>query len=233
MQKWILFATLGLWLTGCGSKSAQQTPVTTAQGQLPGYAAASQPAQPAQPVPPAPGDNAAVQPPADPQMLIPSGTRIQVRLNQELDTRRNRAGDRFTASLVAPIEDQGRVLVPQGTVFNGHVTASRPSGRLKGRAVLGVTLDSFEMNGQRYQVETTSSGRTSKRHRKRNLVLIGGGAGTGAAIGAIAAGGTGALIGAGAGAAAGTAGAVITGKKQVALRAESLLTFRLEEGVEM
>jgi len=49
----------------------------------------------------------------------------------------------------------------------------------------------------------------------------------GAAIGAIAGGGKGAAIGAAAGAAAGTAGAAATGKMDVRLPAESILTYRL------
>ena len=46
-------------------------------------------------------------------------------------------------------------------------------------------------------MQTTSVNRVSAAHKKRNAILIGGGAGLGAAIGAIAGGGKGALIGAG------------------------------------
>jgi hypothetical protein len=62
-------------------------------------------------------------------------------------------------------------------------------------------------------------------HKKRNAVAVGGGAGLGAAIGAIAGGGTGAAIGAAAGAGAGTAGAYATGKREVTLPAETALLF--------
>jgi hypothetical protein len=41
------------------------------------------------------------------------------------------------------------------------------------------------------------------------------------------------LIGAGAGAGAGTAGAAITGKKEVAIAAETLLTFPLKSPVKL
>ena len=73
----------------------------------------------------------------------------------------------------------------------------------------------------------------SGRHKKRNLILIGGGAGTGASIGAIAAGGFGALVGAAAGGVAGTATAVITGKKNVSVPAETLMTFPLRSSVRL
>ncbi len=162
---------------------------------------------------------------------IPAGTRIHVRLDQAVNTVRSRAGEPFTATLEAPITVGGRTVVPKGTAFRGHVTTSSASGRLKGRAALGITLDSFELNGKSYKVETSADSRVSAGHKKRNGVLIGGGAGLGAAIGALAGGGKGALIGAGAGAAAGTGGAAATGKQNVAFTAETPLTFSLKAPV--
>jgi hypothetical protein len=55
----------------------------------------------------------------------------------------------------------------------------------------------------------------------------------GAALGAIAGGGKGALIGAAAGAAAGTAGAAATGKLEVGIGAEAVLTFQLRAAIEL
>ena len=181
------------------------------------------------------GGPAAAVPAAPPvqELLLPAGTRVRVRLTEAIDTRRNRAGDRFTASLDEPLVVGDRVAVPQGTSFYGRVTQSRPSGRFKGRAVLALTLDSFEMNGQTQEIESTKSTRVSAGHVKHHWLWIGGGSGGGAAIGAIAGGGTGALIGAGAGAAAGTIGSAITGKRQVSLPAESAVTFVLQSPVEI
>ena len=184
--------------------------------------------QPSRPEPearPAPAPMAA--------LVIPAGTRLHVRMEETIDTRRNRSGDRFEASLMSPIVVDGNTVVPRGTPFSGHVTEARPSGRLKGRAVLGVELDSFRLNGVNYPIETAADTRVSGRHRKRNLILIGGGSGVGAAIGAIAGGPAGALIGAGAGAGAGTAGAFFTGRKNVALPVETALNFRLRRSVEI
>ena len=259
MFKIVTIVALTLALIGCGSTPAPQpvqiqtttaqqpapnvppAPVVVAQQPFPPRAQGSDsretppPAPPAEPGEPAPPEDNAGAPAAAPRadIVIPSGTPIQVRLNQPLSTRHNRAGDRFTASLAQPVTEEGRVVLPRGTTFSGHVTAASPSGRLKGRAVLGVTLDAFTVNGARYPLVTSRASRVSARHKKRNLVLIGGGSGLGALIGGLAGGGKGALIGAGAGAGAGTAGAALTGKKDVVLPAETLLTFRLEEAVEL
>jgi hypothetical protein len=167
------------------------------------------------------------------EFTIPEGTSFRVRLQETLDTRRNRAGDRFTAALDEPLVDGNRVVIPKGTNFAGHVVTSRPSGRFKGRAVLALKLDSFTLDGATYDIQSTSSSRVSAGHKKHHFLWIGGGSGGGAAIGAIAGGGTGALIGAGAGAAAGTVGSAITGKRQVSLPAETSLRFRLETPVSL
>jgi hypothetical protein len=160
-------------------------------------------------------------------IVVPAGTRIPVRLAQTVDTRREAPGAHFVAHIAAPVSVHGNVILPRGAECRGHIVQSKASGRLKGRAVLRLSLDSVHVNGHSYQLATTTAGFVSKDHKKRNLGLIGGGAGTGAAIGAIAGGGVGAAIGAGVGAAAGTTGAVITGKRNVHLPAEARVNFVL------
>jgi len=230
MLKWICIAPLVI-IAGCSKGNVATSP----SGPV-GYAqpAAGAPVTGSNPEPVAPG----TPPPVDTfsasassNAVIPSGTPLHVRVDETIDTRRNRPGDGFTATLSEPVEFGGRVLVPAGTEFRGHVTTASASGRMKGRAQLGLALDGFRLNGRDYRVTTTSVERVSASHKKRNGWLIGGGAGLGAAIGAIAGGGKGALIGAGAGAGAGTAGAAITGKKEVGIVAETPLRFTLRQPV--
>jgi hypothetical protein len=104
---------------------------------------------------------------------------------------------------------------------------------MKGKAQLGLALDSFQLHGRNYPIETASVDRLSSSHKKRNAWLIGGGTGVGAAIGGIAGGGVGALVGAGAGAGAGAAGAALTGKKEVGVPAETPLRFTLRGAVHL
>ena len=163
------------------------------------------------------------------RLTAPAGTPVRVRLNSALRTGLTRPGDRFTGVLTAPIISRGATLVRRGATVTGVVRTSQPSGRLKGRAVLSLALDSVRVAGQSVPLSTYDLVRTSGRHRRRNMALIGGGSGAGALIGGLAGGGAGALIGAGTGAVAGTAGAVITGKKQTGLPAESVVVFRLRK----
>ncbi len=238
MRKWLCVASV-LLLAGC---SKTKNPWPTAQGEAganPATEAAQQrsvaPVMATESVPLGTRTQVAATESASQRSagVIPSGTPVHVRVDESIDTRRNRGGDPFTATLSQPIEVDGRIMVPAGTEFSGHVTTAAASGRLRGRASLGLRLDSFRLNGRVYPVQTSSVQRVSASHKKRNALLIGGGAGLGAALGAIAGGGKGALIGAGAGAGAGTAGAAATGKRQVAIGAETPLRFTLRSSVEM
>jgi len=218
MKKYALvLISFSLLMSGCTKLSSSPDPASSTAAAAPGPNTAPDPNSP-NPAPVA----------AAPVFTLPAGTSFRVRLLETIDTRRNRAGDQFTASLDEPLVDGDRVVVPKGTEFMGHVVQAKPSGRFKGRAVLALRLDSFMLNGQFYNVSSTDSSRVSKRHVKHNLAWIGGGSGGGALIGAAAAGGPGALIGAGAGAAAGTVGSVFTGKRQVSLPIETTLRFTLQ-----
>jgi hypothetical protein len=163
------------------------------------------------------------------EVVIPKGTALRVRTVQSLSTASNGSGDAFEAVLVSALVQDGRVAVPRGARVNGHVTSAQPSGRLRGRGQISVTLDSIEVDGRRHTIETNSASRVSEAHKKRNVAFIGGGAGLGALIGGLAGGGKGAAIGAAAGAGAGTAGAAATGVKHARIGSESVLSFRLRE----
>jgi hypothetical protein len=177
------------------------------------------------------GVGAASLPDRADSVTVPEHTPIHVTLDQAVTSDHNRAGDHFGATVSEAVVVDGKTVIPQGARVDGLVVDAERSGRLKGRARLQLALQTVEVDGQTYDVRTVSQLRTGHSHKKRNWLWIGGGAGGGAAIGALAAGGTGALIGGPVGAGAGTTVALLTGKKDIKLHAETQLTFKLAEPV--
>lgn len=167
------------------------------------------------------------------QITVPAGTEVEVRLDESLTTKRNNSGDAFQTTVVEPIVMDGKTVIPEGAIATGRVVYARESGRLKGTARLQLALESVEVGGQEYDFQTSTFIRRGGNHRNRNLAFIGGGAGGGALIGAIAAGGKGALIGGPIGAGAGVAAAALTGKKEIFIPAETRLRFRLAKPAEI
>ena len=168
-----------------------------------------------------------------PEVELPAGTPLRVRLSNPVGSAHSRVGEKFESTLDSPVVLSDRVVLPKGASVFGSVTQAVASGRLKTPARLALTLEKLEWKGESYPLQTSTVARAAQSHKKRNLALIGGGSAAGAGIGALAGGGSGALIGAGIGAAAGTGGAYATGKNDILLPAETLLTFRLQSPVKI
>ena len=179
----------------------------------------------------APVSNAAAPAPA--AVSVPQGTVLTVRLGQAVGSKSSQPGDSFDATLAEPVEANGNVLIPEGATARGVVEEAVPLGKFKGGARLRLALKEITISGKSYPVETSSVDRSEKGKGKRSATMIGGGAGVGALIGGLAGGGKGAAIGALVGGGAGTAGAAYTGNKEIVLPAESALSFKLLQPVEV
>jgi hypothetical protein len=205
------------------SDGTRIAPATSTQPQQPSSAAAPAP-PPGQPAP-VPGPSQAAQstpppPPPPPPPTIPTGAQVTVRVTERLSASHNEVGDPFTGVLAEPLVHHRTVVFPRGTPVAGTVIAAKGRGRFKGSGALAIELT--HIGGIR--VRTSEYEQEDKGRGKRSAGFIGGGTGLGAIL---AGGGKGALIGGLAGAGAGTAGAAFTGKRDVIIPSESLVTFRL------
>jgi hypothetical protein len=177
------------------------------------------------------GSGQAATQPAAQAIDLPVGTRISVRLDQDLGSKISRPGDNFGATVAEDVQVNGQTVIQKGARAEGTVIDAKALGKIKGGAYLAVRLERVHTNWGSYPVATSSVDRAEKGKGKRSAAFIGGGAGVGALIGGLAGGGRGVAIGALAGGGAGTAGGAFTGNKQIFLPAETLLTFHLEHTV--
>jgi len=166
-------------------------------------------------------------------VTVPANTVITVRLGETLSSKSSQAGQGFSATVAQPVQVEGNVVIPSGSTAHGTVVTAHPLGRFKGGALLQVRLTSVNINGTDTNIQTTAVARSLKGKGKRSVVMACGGAGLGALIGGLAGGGKGAAIGALAGGGAGTAGAACTGNKDIVLPAETALSFKLTQPLEV
>ncbi|HXN50830.1 MAG TPA: hypothetical protein VN943_02760 [Candidatus Acidoferrum sp.] len=209
-------------LAGCQKTADQQAVATDANSSSSPDSGASSSKPAAKEAPPRPRP-----------IVVPAETVIPVVLDETVGSKISRPGQTFLATVRQPIEVDGRVAIPKGARATGLVKDAKPAGRFKGGASLELTLTSIEVNGTNYDVHTTAPTETSKGKGKRTAAMVGGGAGGGALIGGLAGGGKGAIIGGLIGAAAGTGGAGLTGNRDITLPAETPITFKLVEPLEI
>lgn len=166
-------------------------------------------------------------------IVIPAGTDLSVRTIDSVDSERDRRGQTYRASIDQPVIVNGQTVVPRGADAVIMLSDSQQSGKIEGKAVLTLELRSITINGRTYDSTSSTVSRESGSRGSRSAKVIGGTAALGAIIGAIAGGGKGAAIGAGSGAAVGTAAQVITSGQKVKVPAETLLTFTLQNSLDL
>jgi len=164
---------------------------------------------------------------------VPAGTRILVRMVDSVDSSKQKAGYRFTATLEANLQAYEVTVAPKGTKLYGVLAQASSSGKFKGSSELILELTDIVINGTAYPLMTTDYEVKGKGEGGNTTKKVLGGAGLGALIGGLAGGGKGAGIGALAGAGAGTAVAATKKGEQVSVPSESLLEFRLEHPTEL
>jgi len=161
------------------------------------------------------------------EITIPAGTALSLQMASTVSSASSRIEQPVTATLRRPIVVEGRTIVPAGAAVTGYVSQVQRSGRVKGRALVGVRFTRLRVGDTRYTIETGNVARRAPATKKADATKIGIGAGAGALVGALTGGKKGAAIGSGLGAAGGTAVVLSTRGREVSIGRGALLTARL------
>jgi TolA-binding protein len=161
---------------------------------------------------------------------VPSGTELDVRLQNALDSGTAKVEDRFEATTLADVVIDGRTAIPAGSVMRGVVTSVDPATRTNRTAKMTVSFDQVTINGRAYPIRGTVTKAIEGEGIKGDLPAAGAGAAVGGLLGAVLGGAKGAVLGAvigGGGTIAATEG------KQVELPQGATLTVRLDSPLQL
>jgi type IV secretion system protein VirB10 len=180
-------------------------------------------------------------------ILVPTGTRIGVVLENGISTATAKPGDSVYFRTSFPITINNRVVMPVGTYLRGEVTESKRPGHVKGKGELRIRLYSMvfpngytvDMNAEPHSsdaanVKTDQEGKmTGPGGKGKDATTIATTTATGAGIGAIAGGGKGAGIGAGIGGVAGLAAVLLSRGPEAQLPRGSSMDLMLEHDLQL
>ena len=161
---------------------------------------------------------------------VPSGTELDVRLSNVLNSGTAKVEDRFEGTTLVDLNIQGRTVIPAGSVMRGVITAVDPATRTNRTAKMTVSFDQVTANGRAYPIRGTVTQAIEGEGIKGEAGKIATGAGVGAVLGGILGGVKGAILGTvigGGGITAATEG------KEVELPQGSVLRVRLDSPVQI
>lgn len=97
----------------------------------------------------APAPQAVAAPIAPIAAELPSQTDVLLRLNSQITSRDQRAGDTFSMTVVQDVSVNGRVVIPAGTRAMGQVTWRTGRGGFGKSGKLEIAMRYLELNGRR------------------------------------------------------------------------------------
>src|SRR5579863_3141288 len=76
---------------------------------------------------------------------IPQGTHVLLRMVNSVNTRTAADGDQVYLRTASPIALDGHILIPEGSYVQGTVSLVKRSGKVSGRAQLGIRIETLTL----------------------------------------------------------------------------------------
>ena len=160
--------------------------------------------------------------------VIPAGQQLDVRLQTTLSSETAKPEQRFEATTLVDLTQNGQVLVPAGSVVRGVVSSVSPAGRLDRSGSMTLSFDQLTVRGREIPIRGMAAQVFESGGIREEVGTAGAGAGVGGIIGGILGGVEGALLGA----VIGAGGAIAaTDGKDIELPAGSVIRIRLDSPV--
>jgi hypothetical protein len=162
--------------------------------------------------------------------VIPVGQELDVRLQTTLSSETATVEQRFEATTVADLMQDGRVLVPAGSTVHGVVSGVKRPGRVDREGSLTLSFERLSVRGREYPIRGMATQVFESGGIREEAGTAGAGAGVGAVVGGLLGGVKGAVLGA----VIGAGGAIAaTEGKDVHLPAGSIVRIRLDQAVDV
>ena len=160
--------------------------------------------------------------------VIPAGQELDVRLGTTLSSKTAKVEQRFEATTVADVTQNGTALIPAGSPVRGVVSGVDPAGRLDRAGSLTLSFDEMTVRGRTYPTRAMATNVFESGGIREEKGTAGIGAGAGAILGGVLGGLKGAILGA----VIGAGGAIAaTEGKDIELPAGSIIRIRLDSPV--
>ena len=159
---------------------------------------------------------------------IPAGQEMDVRLRSTLSSETASVEQRFETTTVVDLVQNGRVLVPAGSVVQGVVSDVDKAGRVDRDGALTLTFDRLSVRGREREIRGSATQIFESKGIREEGTVAAAGAGVGGIVGGILGGVKGAVLGA----VIGAGGAIAaTDGKDITLPAGSIVRVRLDSPV--
>lgn len=164
---------------------------------------------------------------------LPAGTRIRVKMDNEINSKISSVNDTFTTVISEPVKVRETVVLPIGVIIDGRIIGVKRASRGKKNGSLSLSFEMLRFeSGERREISgNLVKELTAKTSSTKDILTVLGSTAIGAIFGGVVKSGSGAAIGAAVGAGAGAGTVFLQNGKDVTIKAKEEFEIELTKTV--